>query len=110
MFYMAKPRQLTLLATLALLITTASIVGHFVNDTLRTVPNTVNDECAATQVSDGCSNAISPLTADLHSNFNLPSNPPPLSLIALAFILAVATLIYLPYSPAPASPPPKLLS
>jgi hypothetical protein len=108
---MAKPRWLTLLVTLTILITTAGIVGHFVNDAMCVVLDTAGvTECAAGQLTDGRPDSASRLTADLHGSFNLPSDLPVLSMITLAFILAAISLTYLPYSPAPSPPPPKLLS
>ncbi len=108
---MAKPRRLTLLITLVLLLTAATILGHFVADVVCVALGAADDyECAAGQVIDGRPDSTSPITAELHDNFNLPSEFPTLSLIPLTFILAVDTLAYVPYSPPPFPPPPKLLS
>ena len=108
---MARPRWLTLLVTLTLPITTAGIVGHFVNDALCVVLDTAGGvECAAGQMSDGRSDSASPATADLHSTFDLPTDLPALPLVVLVFILTAAIPTYLPYSPTPSPPPPKLLS
>jgi hypothetical protein len=99
------------LVTLGLLITTASIVGHFVNDAMCVVLDAAGAyECANGQLTDGRSDSLPPATADLHGTFDLPTDLPALSLTTLAFILVAITLTYLPYSPAPAPPPPKLLS
>lgn len=108
---MAKPRRLSLLVTLALFITTAAIVGHFVADAVCVARDAAGgSECTTGNVTDGRPDATSPVTADLHANFNLPPVPPALSLIPLIFILAAGTLAHLLYSPSPFPPPPKLLS
>lgn len=108
---MAKPRRLTLLVTLTLLITTASIVGHFAADAICVARGAAGGaDCKDGNVTGGRPDSASPVTADLHGSFNLPSDLPALSPIALAFVLVAITLTYLPYFPALSSPPPKLLS
>jgi len=107
---MAKPRRLTLPITLLLLLTAASILGHFVADVVCVALDTAADyECTTGQLIDGRPDSASSGTAELHTNFNLPSDLPALSLIPLIFILTVVTLAYWPYSLPPSPPPPKLL-
>jgi hypothetical protein len=105
---MGKPRWVTLLVTLTLLVTATSIVGHFANDAICVVLDAGGEyECAMGQVSNGRSDSVSPIISDLHSSFDLPSALPALSLIVLAFVLVAITLTYPPYFFAPSPPPPK---
>ena len=108
---MANARRLTWLTTLALFFTTVSIVGHFASDAICVGLNAVDGyNCSSDELGNGRFDSPSSITADLHGNFDLPTELPTLSLIAQAFILVVATLAYFPYSPTPTSPPPKPLS
>ncbi len=107
---MAKPRRLKLLVTLVILITATSVVGHFAADAICVARDAGGGaECTSGNVADGRSGSASPVTADLHGSFNLPSDLPALSPIALAFVLVIITLTHLPYFLAPSPPPPKLL-
>ncbi len=105
---MAKPRWITLLVTFALLLTASSIIGHFATDVACVLLDS-GHECTATTIGNGSNSAL-PIAADLHTGFNLPTNLPALSFVALAFILIPSTLSSLSYSRSPTLPPPKSLS
>ncbi len=105
---MAKPRWMTLLAALLLLLTATSILSHFVADAV----------CGVTAVADGVvcadgrsdANSSVPDTSNLHSSFTLPLFFAPFALSPLTAILMAFTLVYLTYSLAPSPPPPRPLS
>ncbi|VAW43453.1 hypothetical protein MNBD_CHLOROFLEXI01-4850 [hydrothermal vent metagenome] len=104
---MGRPRWMTLLAVLVMI----SFLGHFVADAVCVVLDGAAGEiCADGNKSNGRSDTTSPVAADLHGSFDVPSSLSTVSPLALAFSQATATLTYHLYSPPPSSPPPKPLS